>query len=72
MSCGCRFVVAMLRERNLVGHIGGPVFPDSLGGWRDPSNMSRNLREARGSEGFAWVTSHVFHKTCASTSAAGS
>jgi integrase len=32
-----------------------PVFPDTLGG----------LREARGSEGFAWVTSHVFRETAA-------
>ncbi|HKS48028.1 MAG TPA: tyrosine-type recombinase/integrase, partial [Amycolatopsis sp.] len=42
-----------------------PVFPDSLGGLRDPSNTRRALREARGSEGFAWVTSHVFRKTAA-------
>ncbi len=28
--------------------VAGPVFPDSLGGWRDPSNTSRDLREARG------------------------
>ena len=27
--------------------------------------MSRELREARGSGEFAWVTSHVFRKTCA-------
>lgn len=60
-----RFLVAMLRERNVVGRIEGPVFPDSLGGWRDPSNTSRDLRTARGSAGFAWVTSHVFRKTCA-------
>ena len=31
----------------------------------DPSNTRRALRNARGSEGFAWVTSHVFRKTCA-------
>jgi integrase len=42
-----------------------PVFPDSLGGLRDPSNTRRVLRETRGSEGFAWVTSHVFRKTAA-------
>ena len=42
-----------------------PVFLDSLGGLRDPSNMRRVLREVRGSEGFAWVTSHVFRKTAA-------
>lgn len=60
-----RFLVTLLSERNVVGRIEGPVFPDSLGGWRDPSNTSRALRTARGSEGFAWVTSHVFRKTCA-------
>ncbi|WP_349253351.1 tyrosine-type recombinase/integrase [Saccharopolyspora erythraea] len=42
-----------------------PAFPDSLGGLRDPSNVRRVLRETRGSEGFAWVTSHVFRKTAA-------
>ena len=43
----------------------GPLFPDSRGGWRDPINLSRELREARGSGEFSWVTSHVFRKTCA-------
>lgn len=43
----------------------GPVFPDSRGGLRDPSNTRRDLRNARGSDGFAWVTSHVFRKTAA-------
>lgn len=42
-----------------------PVFPDSLGGLRDGSNTMRALREARGTDGFAWVTSHVFRKTAA-------
>jgi integrase len=41
------------------------VFPDTLGGLGDPSNTRRALREARGSDGFAWVTSHVFRKTAA-------
>ena len=46
----------------------GPVrsaLPDSAGGWRDPSNTSRAFREARDAAGFAWVTSHVSRKTCA-------
>ena len=30
-----------------------------------PLNLSRELREARGSGEFSWVTSHVFRKTCA-------
>jgi integrase len=42
-----------------------PVFPDTRGGWRDPSNTRRALRQARGTEEFAWVTSHVFRKTAA-------
>ncbi|MEU6127535.1 tyrosine-type recombinase/integrase [Saccharopolyspora sp. NPDC047091] len=41
------------------------MFPDSLGGLRDPSNTLRVYRQTRGSEGFAWVTSHVFRKTAA-------
>jgi len=43
----------------------GPVFPDSLGGLRDPSNTSRDFRMARNAAGFSWVTSHVFRKTAA-------
>ncbi|AIJ26023.1 site-specific integrase [Amycolatopsis methanolica] len=62
------WAVEMLRNRFAVAkaeHRAGanPVFPDTLGGLRDPSNTRRALREARGSEGFAWVTSHVFRKT---------
>ena len=60
-----RFVITMLQARNPDGDALGPVFPDTLGGWRDPSNTRRALREARGSDGFAWVTSHVFRRTCA-------
>jgi integrase len=59
------FVVSMLRRRRMAAGGAGPVFPDSLGGWRDPSNTSRDLRNARGSAEFAWVTSHVFRKTAA-------
>lgn len=59
-------VVAMLRKRLRAGRIGAtPVFPDSHGGWRDPYNTSRDLRNARGTDEFAWVTSHVFRKTAA-------
>jgi len=59
------FAVSMLRRRKLASGGVVPVFPDSEGGWRDPSNTSRDLRDARGSEEFAWVTSHVFRKTAA-------
>ncbi|WP_199432577.1 tyrosine-type recombinase/integrase [Qaidamihabitans albus] len=60
----------MLRQRRKVAEAenrppDSPVFPDTYGGLRDPSNTRRALREARGSDGFAWVTSHVFRKTAA-------
>ncbi|TLW92102.1 site-specific integrase [Saccharomonospora piscinae] len=66
------FAVEMLRERYAASPTGeqvlgvaAPVFPDAVGGWRDPSNTRRDLRTARGTDGFGWVTSHVFRKTCA-------
>ncbi|MFC5137224.1 tyrosine-type recombinase/integrase [Actinomycetospora rhizophila] len=59
------FARSILRRRYLAAGGRGPLFPDSLGGWRDPSNTLKALRAARGSEEFAWVTSHVFRKTAA-------
>ena len=59
------FAVAMLHRRRPGTGLHDPLFPNSRGGWRDPSNTSRDLREARGTAGFTWVTSHVFRKTCA-------
>ena len=59
------FAVTMLRRRKLAAGNRGPIFPDSIGGWRDPSNTSRDLRSARGSDEFGWVTSHVFRKSAA-------
>lgn len=59
------FAVDMLRRRLKARGDAYPIFPDANGGWRDPSNTRRDLRNARGTEGFAWVTSHTFRKTCA-------
>ncbi|WP_243659156.1 site-specific integrase [Tamaricihabitans halophyticus] len=42
-----------------------PVFPADHDGLRDPSNTNRVFRQARGTDEFAWVTSHVFRKTAA-------
>ncbi len=42
-----------------------PLFPDVLGGFRDPANVRRAFREARGIETLAWITSHNFRKTAA-------
>lgn len=58
--------VAMLRRRFMTGaRLEQPVFPDVLGGFRDPANVRRALRGARGSGDLAWVTSHTFRKTAA-------
>jgi integrase len=59
------FAVDMLRRRQPGSSPYAPLFPDRAGGWRDPSNTSRDFREARDAAGFSWVTSHVFRKTCA-------
>jgi integrase len=59
-------VVAMLRSRFMAGvRLDDPVFPDTLGGFRDPSNTRRDLRKARGDGLLDWVTSHSFRKTVA-------
>lgn len=60
------WAVAVLRQRFAEADgLEEPVFPDSFGGLRDPSNTRRDLRHARGAGEFAWVTSHVFRKTAA-------
>ena len=43
-----------------------PVFPDSLGGWRDPSNVRRIWRQVRDDAGIQGLVSHTLRKTVAS------
>ena len=58
--------VAMLRRRFMTGaRMDEPLLPDVIGGFRDPANVRRELREARGQEELAWITSHTFRKTAA-------
>ena len=60
--------VAVLQRRSVNARFDRPIFPDSVGGFRDPSNTSRCLREVlNGSSALAWITSHVFRKTTATT-----
>lgn len=42
-----------------------PALPDINGGFRDPANVRRELREARGGEALAWITSHTSRNTAA-------
>jgi integrase len=55
--------VDMLMRRRIDPHSGYPVFPDALGGWRDPNLAMRWIRWSRDEAGFSWVTSHVFRQT---------
>jgi len=59
------WAVDMLRRRceGLAGD--APVFTAPLGGLRDPSNTSADLREAWDTAGYQWVTSHVYRRTVA-------
>jgi integrase len=58
--------VAMLRRRFMTGaRLDQPLFPSLTGGLRDPANVRRELRDARGTETLAWITSHTFRKTAA-------
>ena len=42
-----------------------PVFGTIDGGFRDPRNISRFLKEAREAVGLDWVTAHAWRKTTA-------
>ncbi len=58
--------VAVLQRRFMTGaRLDQPLFPDVVGGFRDPANVRRELREARDAAGMPWVTSHTFRKTAA-------
>ena len=43
-----------------------PLFPDSLGGWRHPSNVRRVWRQVRDDAGIDGPVSHTLRKTVAS------
>jgi integrase len=62
-----KWAVTMLkRRRQMVGSDVEPVFPDSLGGWRDPSNVRRVWREVRDEAEMEGLVSHTLRKTVAS------
>lgn len=61
------WAVAMLRDRRAaIGSDVEALFPDSLGGWRDPSNVSRVWREVRDELEMTGLVSHTMRKTVAS------
>ena len=60
------WLVAILRERRAKDpESAGAVFPDSVGGHRDPNNVEKLHRLIRAGTGFEWVVPHTYRKTVA-------
>ncbi|MGH3719386.1 MAG: site-specific integrase [Pseudonocardiaceae bacterium] len=60
------WAMTMLKRRRLAIEPGvQPLFPDSLGGWRDPSNVRRIWRRVRDDAGIQGLVSHTLRKTVA-------
>ncbi|SFO37735.1 Site-specific recombinase XerD [Pseudonocardia ammonioxydans] len=61
------WAVTMLKRRRLaIGPGVEAVFPDSLGGWRDPANVRRVWRQVRDDAELDGLVSHTLRKTVAS------
>ncbi|MGH3673888.1 MAG: tyrosine-type recombinase/integrase, partial [Pseudonocardiaceae bacterium] len=61
------WAMTMLKRRRLaIASEVQPVFPDSLGGWRDPSNVRRVWRQVRDEAQMDGLVSHMLRKTVAS------
>jgi integrase len=61
------WAVTMLKRRRLaIASEVQAVFPDSLGGWRDPSNVRRVWRQVRDEAEMEGLVSHMLRKTVAS------
>jgi integrase len=58
-------LVAMLRSRRGSAPGPSPVFPDSVGGYRDRNNIERDYRKVREGTPFDWVVPHTYRKTVA-------
>jgi integrase len=59
-------VTMLRRRRELIGEGVEPVFPDAVGGWRDPSNVRRVWRQVRDDAEMTGLVSHTLRKTVAS------
>ncbi|MEQ3550922.1 site-specific integrase [Pseudonocardia nematodicida] len=61
------WAITMLKRRRLaIGPGVEAVFPDSLGGWRDPTNVRRVWRQVRDDAELDGLVSHTLRKTVAS------
>lgn len=59
------WLVQLLSERRSMVSGDGPVFPASVGGYRDRQNVERAFRVVREGTEFDWVVPHTYRKTVA-------
>lgn len=59
------WAVEMLQRRFSGQDLLAPVFPDSRGGWRDRSNVGRDIRVVLHDSAYGWVRSHTARRTVA-------
>jgi integrase len=65
------WLVAVLRDRGRGAPPDSPVFPDSLGGYRDRNNIEKDFHKVRAGTPFEWVIPHTYRKTVATLLDAG-
>lgn len=59
------WAVGMLARRYVGQDLEKPVFADTIGGWRDKSNVGRDIRKVRAGSALSWVKSHSARRTVA-------
>jgi integrase len=59
-------MMVIRRRRELIGSSVEAVFPDSLAGWRDPSNVLKVWRSIRDDAEIEGLVTHTLRKTVAS------
>jgi len=59
------WLVTLLRERRPRVDMVGPVFPSSVGGYRERNNVEGAFRRVRSDTEFEWVVPHTYRKTVA-------
>ena len=60
------WLVAILRARRALDpESEGAVFPDAIGGHRDPNNVEKIHRKVRAGTGLEWVVPHTYRMTVA-------
>jgi integrase len=60
-----RWCCEMLQSRTVPKGLSDPIFPSTVGTWRDRSNVGRDLRKVRQGTAVDWFVSHTARRTVA-------